>query len=103
VARQRSLLRTAECLGTVGTGTARQLVRGALQAQMSPDVLQITPATTCGSSFRRMRSSLWRNEAPCCKRKTLSDLNRSVAVADLADVTVSIVDATAAHNHVDLL
>ena len=50
---QRSLLTTAECLGTVGTGTARQLVTGALQAQMSPDVLQITPATTCGLSFRR--------------------------------------------------
>ena len=48
---QRPLLRTAECLGTVGMGTARQLVRGALQAQMNPDVLQITPATTCGFPF----------------------------------------------------
>jgi hypothetical protein len=34
-------------------GTARRLVRGGLQPQPGPTVLQITPATTCGLSFRR--------------------------------------------------
>jgi len=40
--KQRSLLRTAECLGTVGTGTTRQLVKVALQARVGATVLQIT-------------------------------------------------------------
>ena len=52
---QRSILLTAERLGTVG---ARRLVRGRLQAQISAAVLQITPATTCGSSFRRIARDL---------------------------------------------
>ena len=89
--------------GDRGYGDGSAARERSIASSDKPDVLQITPATTCGSSFRRMRSSLRRNEAPCCKRKTLSDLSRSVTVADPADVAVSIVDATAAHDHVDLL
>jgi hypothetical protein len=77
---QRSLLRTAECLGTMGTGTTRQLVTVALQAKIGPAVLQITPATTCGPSFRRGRLNA-ASVCPCTFKPVCGQRNIKVGIS----------------------
>ena len=62
---QRPLDHTAECLGTVGTGTARQLVRGNIATPARPDCvvdhtrdnMWVIPLSNASSSAARWRDS----------------------------------------------
>jgi hypothetical protein len=68
---QRPLHDTTECLGTVGTGTARQLVRGGLATPARPDsvadhtcddvwvILSSNGSTAAPVQYRKQNYAIW--------------------------------------------